>query len=109
MMLEVSNLIVSYGQVRALHGVSLRVPEGKLVCVIGSNGAGKTTTLRAISGLLKPLAGEIKFNGQSLVGMSPNEIVRRGVAHVPEGRRVFPDQTVMDNLLLGAYTRMSGR
>lgn len=107
-MLEVSNLVVSYGLVRALHGVSLRVPEGKLVCVIGSNGAGKTTTLRAISGLLKPLAGEIKFNGESLTGMSPNEIVRRGVAHVPEGRRVFPDQTVMDNLLLGAYTRMTG-
>jgi branched-chain amino acid transport system ATP-binding protein len=105
-MLEVSNLVVSYGLVRALHGISLRVPQGKLVCMIGSNGAGKTTTLRTISGLLKPSSGEILLNNQSLVGASPNEIARRGIAHVPEGRHVFPDQTVMDNLLLGAYTRI---
>ncbi|GAC1446852.1 MAG: ABC transporter ATP-binding protein [Pyrinomonadaceae bacterium] len=105
-MLEVSKLIVSYGLVRALHSINLRVPQGKLVCIIGSNGAGKTTTLRAISGLLKPLSGEISLHDQTLVGISPHIIAKRGIAHVPEGRHVFPDQSVMDNLLLGAYTRI---
>lgn len=104
-MLEVSNLVVSYGPVCALHGISLRVPEGQLVCVIGSNGAGKTTMLRTFSGLLAPLSGRIEFQGRSIAGDRPHEIARLGVAHVPEGRHVFPDQTVTDNLLLGAFTR----
>ena len=104
-MLEVSDLVVNYGPVRALHGVSLRVDEGKTVCVIGSNGAGKTTLLRTISGFLKPVSGSIAFSGQSIVGEKPHKIARRLVAHVPEGRHVFPDQSVSDNLLLGAFSR----
>ena len=104
-MLEVSDLVVNYGPVRALHGVSLRVDEGKTVCVIGSNGAGKTTLLRTISGFLKPVSGAIMFSGKSIVGEKPHEIARQLVAHVPEGRHVFPDQSVSDNLLLGAFSR----
>ena len=105
-MLEIRNLSVSYGPVRALQGVSLSVPEGKLVCVIGSNGAGKTTLLRTVSGLLRPLpGGEILLGGVSLLGQRPHLVARAGLAHVPENRRVFPDQSVEDNLLLGAYTR----
>lgn len=104
-MLEVSNLVVNYGLVRALREVSLRVPDGKLVCVIGSNGAGKTTMLRAISGLLQPVSGNIKLSERSIVGERADKITRLGVAHVPEGRHVFPDQSVSDNLLLGAFTR----
>lgn len=104
-MLEVSNLTVNYGPVRALQGVSLSVPEGKLVCVIGSNGAGKTTMLRAVSGLLRAASGDINLDENSITGERPERITRRGVAHVPEGRHVFPDQSVSDNLLLGAFTR----
>jgi branched-chain amino acid transport system ATP-binding protein len=104
-MLEVGNLVVSYGLVRALHGVSLRVGAGQAVCVIGSNGAGKTTLLRTISGFLAPVSGTITWNGSSVVGMRPHEIARLRIAHVPEGRHVFPDQTVHDNLLLGAFSR----
>jgi branched-chain amino acid transport system ATP-binding protein len=104
-MLEVSGLMVSYGQVRALHGVSLRVAAGQTVCVIGSNGAGKTTLLRTISGFLTPTAGTITLSGRSLVGVKPHDIARLRVAHVPEGRHVFPDQSVHDNLLLGAFSR----
>lgn len=107
-MLEVVKLNVKYGHVHVLHGVSLSVPTGRLICVIGSNGAGKTTMLRTISGLTAPMSGEIKLQGRSIVGERPHRITRLGVAHVPEGRHVFPDQTVMDNLLLGAYAR-SGR
>jgi branched-chain amino acid transport system ATP-binding protein len=90
---------------RALHSVSLHVPDGQLVCVIGSNGAGKTTMLRTVSGLLSPASGEITLAGRPLAGERPYVIARLGVAHVPEGRHVFPDQTVTDNLLLGAFTR----
>ena len=104
-MLEVRDLVVNYGPVRALHGVSLRVDEGKTVCVIGSNGAGKTTLLRTISGFIKPVSGEIALSGRSIVGEKPHHIARLRVAHVPEGRHVFPDQTVSDNLLLGAFSR----
>jgi branched-chain amino acid transport system ATP-binding protein len=104
-MLEVADLVVNYGPVRALHGVSVRVDEGKTVCVIGSNGAGKTTLLRTISGFLKPISGTIAFSGQSIVGEKPHKIARLRVAHVPEGRHVFPDQSVSDNLLLGAFSR----
>jgi len=104
-MLEVADLVVSYGQVRALRGVSLRVGAGETVCVIGSNGAGKTTLLRTISGFLVPGSGSITLDGQSLLGAKPHEITRRRVAHVPEGRHVFPDLTVADNLRLGAFSR----
>ena len=107
-MLEVTDLVVNYGLVRALHGVSLSVPQGKTVCVIGSNGAGKTTLLRTISGFLKPVSGSILLDGRSLVGERPHDIAGRRVAHVPEGRHVFPDQTVFDNLMLGAFTRRHG-
>src|SRR5262249_35917227 len=103
-MLVIKDLVVSYGPVRALHGVSLNVPEGKLICVIGSNGAGKTTLLRTISGVLKPNSGSIKLGDNELVGVKPHLITRRGVAHCPEGRRVFPDQSVTDNLVLGAFS-----
>ncbi len=105
-MLQIRDLSVSYGPVRALQGVSLTVPEGKLVCVIGSNGAGKTTLLRAISGLLTPLSGEVALRGQSLLRQKPHRIASQGVGHVPENRRVFPDQSVQDNLILGAYSRI---
>lgn len=106
-MLEISNLVVSYGPVRALHGVSLKVPERKLVCVIGSNGAGKTTLLRTISGLIAPESGQISLNGNSLIGLPAYRTPALGIAHVPEGRRVFPDLSVQDNLLLGAYARLN--
>jgi branched-chain amino acid transport system ATP-binding protein len=104
-LLEIENLDVSYGAIRALTGVSLTVEEGQIVTLIGSNGAGKTTTLRAISGLLAPTAGDIRFAGARIRGRKPHEIVRAGVAHAPEGRGIFPNLTVMDNLELGAYTR----
>lgn len=106
-MLEVKDLVVSYGPVRALQGVSLRVPEGKLVCVIGSNGAGKTTLLRTLSGLLTPVSGAVLLDGKPVLGTKPHLVTRLGLAHVPEGRRVFPDQSVYDNLLLGAYAHYS--
>jgi branched-chain amino acid transport system ATP-binding protein len=104
-MLELTELVVHYGAIRALNGISLKVPDGQVVCVIGSNGAGKTTTLRTVSGLLRPTSGSITMNGASLVGKPAHEIARLGVAHVPEGRHVFPDQSVEDNLHLGAFTR----
>ncbi len=103
-MLEIRDLVVRYGPLEALHGVSLSVPEGKLVAVIGSNGAGKTTMLRTISGLLRPASGTVSLEGRPLGGEKPHVIARLGVAHVPEGRRVFPDQSVLDNLSLGAFS-----
>jgi branched-chain amino acid transport system ATP-binding protein len=105
-LLNVEGLVVDYGKIRALKGLSLRVAKGELVAVIGSNGAGKTTTLRTLSGLLRPTSGRISFEGASLVGLSPHQIVARSVAHVPEGRRVFANQSVRDNLLLGAFLRL---
>ena len=105
-LLVVEGLNVDYGRIRALKGLSLRVAPGELVAVIGSNGAGKTTTLRTLSGLLKPSAGTITFDGKPLVGLAPHEIVALRIAHVPEGRRVFAGQSVRDNLLLGAYLRL---
>ena len=105
-LLSIEGLIVDYGKIRALKGVSLRIAEGELVAIIGSNGAGKTTTLRTISGLLKPSAGSIVFEGNSLVGLPAHQIVARRIAHVPEGRHVFAGQSVRDNLLLGAYLRI---
>jgi branched-chain amino acid transport system ATP-binding protein len=104
-MLELRDLVVHYGAIQALSGVSLKVPQGQVVCVIGSNGAGKTTTLRTVSGLLRPTSGTITLDDKSLVGQAAHQIARLGVAHVPEGRHVFPDQSVEDNLSLGAFTR----
>jgi len=104
-MLEVRNLHVHYGGIHALHGISLRVPDGQIVALLGANGAGKSTTLRTIMGLVKPSAGEITLNGQSLLGLRPYEVVRRGIAMVPEGRKVFVNLTVAENLRLGAYAR----
>jgi branched-chain amino acid transport system ATP-binding protein len=104
-LLEVEHLVARYGRVTALRDVSLSVDEGEVVTLIGANGAGKTTTLRAISGLLRPASGHIRFAGRDLTRVSPAEIVRAGVGHSPEGRRVFPRMTVRENLELGAYTR----
>jgi branched-chain amino acid transport system ATP-binding protein len=105
LLLEVSHLDVAYGDVQVLWDVSLDVADGEIVALIGANGAGKTTLLSTISGLLQPRAGEIRFDGASLVGASSRTIVRRGIAHVPEGRRLFAGMTVRDNLLMGAYPR----
>ena len=102
-MLEIKQLAVSYGAINALHGISLRVEAGRIVTLIGSNGAGKTTTLKTISGLLKPRAGEIIFDGQNIAGLPAHEIVKRGLSHVPEGRMIFANLTVHENLMMGAY------
>jgi len=104
-LLEVENLDVRYGAVTALRGVSLKIDKGEIVTLIGGNGAGKTTTLRAISGLVRPSAGKIVFDGHSLVGKAAHEIVRLGLSHSPEGRGIFPNLSVRENLELGAYTR----
>lgn len=104
-MLRVEDLHVYYGEVHALQGVSLEVQEGEVVALLGNNGAGKTTTLKTISGLLTPRRGRIVFEERALVGVPPHEIVTRGVAHVPEGRRIFNRLTVRENLAMGAYRR----
>ncbi len=105
MKLEIRDLHVSYGGIRALKGIDLTVEEGQIVTLIGANGAGKSTTLRAISGLQKPQSGSILYDGEELVGLPAKEIVRRGIIHVPEGRSVFPDMTVAENLKIGAFLR----
>ena len=107
-MLTIKNLEAGYGKVHVLHGISLEVPKGKVVTLIGSNGAGKTTTMRAISGMISPTAGEITLNGERIDGMESFSIAKRGVAHSPEGRRVFATMTVTDNLTLGAFPRLTG-
>ena len=104
-MLEISRLEVRYGGIRALNDLSLRVPHGSIVTLIGANGAGKSTTLRTVSGLLSPTAGSIRFEGQEIAGWAAHKIVALGLAHVPEGRLVFPDLTVKENLMMGAYLR----
>src|SRR2546425_3080696 len=104
-MLKVENLVVGYGFAEVLHGVSLEVREGEIVAVVGANGAGKSTLLRSISGLLRPRGGTIAFQGDRIDGAQPQEIVRKGIVHIPEGRRVFPYSTVEENLLAGAYIR----
>ncbi len=106
-MLEIQNLHAAYGKVEVLHGISLEVPKGKVVTLIGSNGAGKTTTMRAISGMIKPASGRLSLNGIDITGMSSNKIARSGLAHSPEGRRVFATLSVTDNLLLGAFPRLT--
>lgn len=102
-MLKISNLHVSYGAIRALHGISIEVNEGEIVALIGSNGAGKSTLLNAISGLLRPTEGSIVYQGQEIHTLPPEEIVGLGICQVPEGRRVFADMTVRENLEMGAY------
>jgi branched-chain amino acid transport system ATP-binding protein len=104
-LLEIRDLVVRYGEIEALRGISLQVDQGKVVTLLGANGAGKSTTLRAISGLEKPAAGDILFDGKSIAGQGPEAIVRLGIAHVPEGRRVFPGLTVKENIMLGASNR----
>ena len=103
--LEIKNLVVSYGGIEAVKGIDLKVEEGKIVTLIGSNGAGKSTTLKAVAGLVKPKSGEILLNGANLVGKSTDQIVSSGVTLVPEGRRVFENLTVAENLRIGAYLR----
>ncbi len=103
--LQLRQVGAAYGAVRALHDVSLEVDKGAMVAVLGANGAGKSTTLKVISGMVKPSAGELSFEGKSLRGLTPNQIVRLGIAHVPEGRRIFRDLMVAENLRMGAYTR----
>jgi len=104
-MLKITDLAVSYGGIRAVKGISLEVPDGKIVTLIGANGAGKSTTLRTIAGLVKADSGSVKWNDQELLGVGAENIVTRGITLVPEGRRVFPNLTVLENLRIGAYTR----
>ena len=107
-LLEIRNLVVRYGEIEALRGVTIAVEEGQVVTLLGANGAGKSTTLRAISGLAKPTSGEILYDGKSIAGLGPEAIVRRGISHVPEGRRVFPGLTVRENIMLGGSNRKLG-
>ena len=106
-MLEIKNLVAGYGKVRVLQAISISVPKGQLVTLIGSNGAGKTTTLRAVSGMIQPESGEILLNGVNIAGKAAHDITRLGMAHSPEGRRVFGTLSVTDNLLLGAFPRLT--
>jgi branched-chain amino acid transport system ATP-binding protein len=108
-LLQISDLVVRYGEIEALRGVSLAVDEGQVVTLLGANGAGKSTTLRSISGLIKPASGEILFDGKSIAGLGPEAIVRLGISHVPEGRRVFPGLSVKENIMLGGSNRRAGK
>lgn len=103
--LSIKDLKVNYGGIEAVKGISLDVPKGDIVTLIGANGAGKSSTLRAIAGLVKPRSGAISFEGDEITGKDPTQIVKRGVTLVPEGRRIFPDLTVLENLRVGAYLR----
>ncbi len=102
---SLNNLSVNYGNIKALRNISLKVNSGEIISLIGSNGAGKTTTLRAISGILKPTSGDILYQGQSIVGVKPHLLVPKGISHSPEGRGIFANLTVMENLEMGAYTQ----
>lgn len=104
-MLEVKDLIVSYGAIRALKGISFDVEKGEIISLIGSNGAGKTTTLHSVSNIIKKESGELLFNGEDIMRLAPDQIVRRGLIQVPEGRRIFANLTVKENLEMGAFTR----
>ena len=107
-LLEVDQVDASYGNVRALHGVSLAVDEGEIVCLIGANGAGKSTTLKVISGLLRPRSGQVRLDGQRIDRLPGHRIVRLGICQAPEGRRIFPRMTVLENLEMGAFARRDG-
>lgn len=102
-MIEINSLVAAYGEITALHGLDISIDEYSIVAILGGNGAGKTTLLKCISGLLRPKSGEIKFDGESLIGKEPERIVALGVAHVPEGRLVFTSLTVRENLIMGGY------
>jgi branched-chain amino acid transport system ATP-binding protein len=102
-MLEIKNLSVSYGAINALHGISLQIKDADIVTLIGANGAGKTTTLKTISGLLEARSGEILYDGRNIANLRPHQIVKLGISHVPEGRMVFANLTVRENLMMGAY------
>ncbi|MBI3458264.1 MAG: ABC transporter ATP-binding protein [Candidatus Rokubacteria bacterium] len=102
-MLEVASLQVAHGDVQALWGVDFEVPRGRIVTLLGANGAGKTTTLRAVSGLIRPRSGAIRFEGRDVTGLAPHAIVALGISHIPEGRRLWPGMTVRENLELGAF------
>jgi branched-chain amino acid transport system ATP-binding protein len=104
-MLEIRDLHVYYGQIHALKGISLHVGEGEIVALLGNNGAGKTTTLRTLSGQLRPRAGEVLLDGAPIHNLPPHTVVQRGIAHSPEGRKVFNRLTVLENLEMGAYLR----
>lgn len=104
-LLELIDIEAGYGAVRALRGISFKVEEGSMVALLGANGAGKSTTLKSISGMVRPGQGKILFDGAPIIGLTPNEIVKRGIAQVPEGRKVFKDLTVRENLAMGAYSR----
>ncbi len=103
--LEIKNLVVNFGGIKAVDGVSIDVEQGKIVTLVGANGAGKSTILRCVSGIVRPKSGDILFEGQSIIGKTPDNIVSRGITLVPEGRRVFPNLTVLENLKIGAYLR----
>ncbi len=107
-MLSIKDLVVSYGVAPVLHNINLEVPDGKVVTLLGSNGAGKSTTLKTISSLLRPLNGDIEFEGKSIVGLPPEKLIKLGISHVPEGRQIFPGLTVEENLKMGAYSNYSG-
>lgn len=107
-LLEVRDIEVRYGGIRALNGLGLSVEQGEVVALLGANGAGKTTALRTISGLLRPTAGTVNFDGKKITGLRADQIVALGISHVPEGRRIFPQMSVFENLRMGAYQRRSG-
>lgn len=107
-MLRVENLVAGYGKIQVLHGLSMQIAAGQLVTLIGSNGAGKTTTLRALSGMIRPESGRILLAGSDIAGLPSYAITRRGLAHSPEGRRVFATLSVADNLVMGAFPRLTG-
>jgi branched-chain amino acid transport system ATP-binding protein len=109
MMLRVDDLHAAYGDIGVLKGITLEILKGEIVCLLGANGAGKSTTLKVISGILRPSKGNVLFQGQQITRHSPNEIVRMGLSHVPEGRQIFSRLTVMQNLLLGGYPRKSNK
>ena len=104
-MLKIEDLVTSYGNIQALKGIQMEISKGEIVALIGANGAGKSTTLKTISGLLKPLAGSIRFEGEEIHHLPPERIVNRGIAQVPEGRKIFPNLSVLENLEVGAYGR----
>ncbi len=107
-MLKIEDLKVNYGGINAVKGVSFEVPEGSVVSLIGANGAGKSTILRTIAGLVKPVSGKVSFNDEVITGVDTSDIIAKGITLVPEGRRVFPDMTVLDNIKIGAYLRHDG-